>query len=533
MTANPSTIKRRKRVSKPVSCAISAAVLAGSMATMSSAASAQSGIPSLSYKGTITMYAAGYTPPIAGVKTAPGTVLDPEMQDAANAFEKMYPGITIKFEPGQRSFGSPQWYVSEAAAGNLPDVCWVPGYYVNVTLPVGLFQNLVPAFNQPNPFIPGNKKWISTMNAVALRADTEPGNTPGTSGIYVVNGDWGGIGFYYNKNLFREAGITAPPTTWNQLQADSVQIDVRLASKHVYAGAAIAPYMYNWLSHLFTANFLGINRMSTIFKMPAPYAAAYQSYFYANDGDWLNPAKNPELTTWFPLGKSLMDTWAPKDLDVPFTSAPGIDGTTFFLGQQVAYIFLNGYSIPAEIATLPKSQQFPVGYFEITSLKGTSSYATDLSVWQDNGGPTQDFQYGISSPKADSSMTSAKTAAATAWLQFISQPKWNSLIVNAEGHALPIIQGATASPALQPILKQLNSESKYYYPMALFDSLTAPSFQEIDGLYLEYVDGYISLGTALSEYDTDAASVIKAYNAAHPQLVASTIAYENKVLGVK
>ncbi len=86
---------------------------------------------------------------------------------------------------------------------------------------------------------------------------------------------------------------------------------------------------------------------------------------------------------------------------------------------------------------------------------------------------------------------------------------------------------------MQPILKQLNSESKYYYPMALFDSLTAPSFQEIDGLYLEYVDGYISLGTALSEYDTDAASVIKPTTLTHPQLVASTIAYENKVLGVK
>ena len=169
------------------------------------------------------MYAATYTPPITGVKTAPGTIADPEMQSAANAFEKMYPGIKINFVPGAREFGTAHWYISEAAAGNLPDVTWVPGYYVNVTLPVGLFQDLMPAFNKPNPFIPGNKKWISTMNPVALRADTVPGNTPGTSGIFVVNGDWGGIGFYYNKNLFKEAGITAPPTTWNQLQADSVQ----------------------------------------------------------------------------------------------------------------------------------------------------------------------------------------------------------------------------------------------------------------------------------------------------------------------
>ena len=533
MIANPSTTKRTKRATKAWGCAISAAVLAGGVtATLSSTASA-TGIPNLTYYGTISMYASTYTPPITGVKQAPGTIADPEMQDAANAFEKLYPGITINFVPGAREFGTPTWYVSEAAAGNLPDVSWVPGYYVNVTLPTGLFQDLTPAFNQPNPFIPGNTKWISTMNEVALRADTVPGNTPGSSGIFVVNGDWGGIGFYYNKNLFREAGITAAPTTWSQLQADSVQIDVRLASKHVYAGAAIAPYMYNWLAHILGANYLGLGKMSTIFKIPAPYAAAYQSYFYSNDGGWLNPSKNPALTTWFPLGKALMDTWAPKDVNVPFTSGASIDGSTFFLGQQVAYVFINGYAIPREVASLPKSQQFPVGYFEITSLKGTSPYATDLSTWQDNGGPTQSFQYGISSSKSDRSMTTAKTQAALAWLQFISSPKWNSLIVNAEGNDLPIIQGATTSPQLQPILNQLNSESKYYYPMALFDSLTSSSFQTIDGLYLEYVDGYISLGTALSEYDTDAASIISAYNAQHPQLVAETVTYENKVLGIK
>ena len=192
-----------------------------------------------------------------------------------------------------------------------------------------------------------------------------------------------------------------------------------------------------------------------------------------------------------------MDTWAPKDVDVPYTSGASMDGSTFFLGQQVAYVFINGYAIPREVASLPKSQQFPVGYFELTNLKGTSPYATDLSAWQDNGGPTQSFQYGIASSKADRTMTPAKIQAATAWLQFISSPKWDSLIVNAEGNDLPIIKGATASPQLQPILNQLNSESKYYYPMALFDSLTSSSFQEIDGLYLEYVDGLHLLGDGL------------------------------------
>ena len=142
----------------------------------------------------------------------------------------MYPGIKIQFvPPTANSAGySGQYYISEAAAGTLPDVTWVPGYYVNVTLPYGLFQDLIPAFEKPNPFIPGNTKWIDTMNPVALSLDIVPGNTPGRRGIFVVNGDWGGIGFYYNKNLFKEAGISAAPTSWNQLQADSTQIDAKL-----------------------------------------------------------------------------------------------------------------------------------------------------------------------------------------------------------------------------------------------------------------------------------------------------------------
>ncbi len=501
---------------------------------------AGTGRPNLSFKGTITMAAGGYTPPLKGVKIAPGTVADPAMQQAANAFTKMYPNVHIKFIPSTAQIGTPQWYITEAAAGTLPDVSSVPGYYVNITLPNGIYEDLLPTFNKPNPFIPGNKKWIDTMNTAALHIDQVPGNNTGgsggsgTSGIFVVNGDWGGIGFYYNKKLFAEAGISSPPTSWNQLVSDSQQLTSKLKSKGVYAGASFSPVIYNWFAHYFQANFLGLQKMQTINGIPATMGPAAQPYFYNHDGSWLNPAKNPKLTAWWPLGKQLTDTWAPKDVKVPEdTSTSTPNGVSLFLGQQVAYALVSGYAIPSEVAALPKSQQFPVGYFEIKDFKGSSPYATDLSVWQDNGGPETAFQFGIASPKSDRKMSQAKYEASLAWLQFITTPEWDTKIVNGENNALPIIKGAKATAALQPILNQLNAESKYYYPIALFDSLTGPAFNQIDGLYLSYINGYISEKKAISEYNSDADQIIAAYTNQHKQLIDQFTTYENKKLGIK
>ncbi len=530
-----STTTRARRSWTYAMCAT--ALVGSTTAAMSSTAGAATASPpKLTYKGTLTMYAGTYNPPLPGVKVAPGTVADPEMSDAAAAFEKMYPGISIKFVPASAEIGTGQWYISEAAAGSLPDVSSVPGYYVNVTLPNGLYQNLIPAFEKPNPFIPGNTKWIDTMDPYALRIDTVPGNTQGSTGIFVVNGDSSGIGFYYNKNLFKEAGISAPPTSWLQLEADSKQIDAKLSSKGIYAGASFAPVIYNWFAHLFQTNYLGLARQRTIANLPVSLASAWPSYFYDHDGDFLNPVKNPAMTAWFAAGKDVIQTWAPKDIDVPENTASTIpDGVQLFLGQQVAYVFTQGYSIPHQISQLPKSQQFPVGYFEIKSYDGTSPYATSLQTWQDNGGPAVAFQFGIAAPKSDRTMTPAKTQAALTWLQFISTPQWDSKIVDgSDGGALPIIKGATAPPGLQSVLNEYDSLANDTFGAgALFDSLTASSFETIDGLYLEYVDGYISLSKLVSQYDSDAASIMKTYNSQHAVAVAKLTAYENKALGVK
>ena len=124
-----------------------------------------------------------------------------------------------------------------------------------------------------------------------------------------------------------------------------------------------------------------------------------------------------------------MATWDPKDVDVPENTAPTIpNGQAMFLGQQVAYEFGSGYVIPQLVATLPKSQQFPVGYFELDSpnaFKGTSPYATNLPVWQDNGGPETASSLPSRPLSPTRAMTPAKFQAALAWLQFISTPKWD------------------------------------------------------------------------------------------------------------
>ena len=50
---------------------------------------------------------------------------------------------------------------------------------------------------------------------------------PGALGVYAYKGknygvpwDMGMVGFWYNKDLFAQAGIDAPPTTWTELLDD-------------------------------------------------------------------------------------------------------------------------------------------------------------------------------------------------------------------------------------------------------------------------------------------------------------------------
>ena len=71
--------------------------------------------------------------------------------------------------------------------------------------------------------------------------------------IYAYNGkqygvpwDMGMIGFWYNKKLFSDAGISAPPATWDELLTDMSKLKAKGVAPLAIAGKDMWPSMHLW-----------------------------------------------------------------------------------------------------------------------------------------------------------------------------------------------------------------------------------------------------------------------------------------------
>jgi len=456
--------------------------------------------PSLSYKGTITMYAQAYTPDVKGVYLSPGSQKLYAFEQAAQAFEKLYPGIHIQFV-NSNTYGSTQWYVTEAAAGLLPDISWVQSFLANSTLPKGVYTNLSPYFAQPNPFIPGNKKWTNIMNPRVLEMTKAP-----DGGQYVLNGDGVGTAFYYNINLFKKAGITKVPTTWAQLVNDS-----RILKAHgIDPGAFSSSLLYDWFQRIFDTYAIGQKKLDSLLAIDHSVGMLSSlDQIKGYEQGVLNPAKNPALTAWWPAVKDLLSLWNQSILEVPInnTNPAAPSSENYFLAQKVAMVY-DGTWLPAMFRNLPKKQQFPLGAFYINNLAGTSKYATGRVTSQSVVGPYAAFQYGVATQRADHSMTSAKLKAVIAWLQFFGTSKWDGKIVNELGSFVPTFRGAKALPADATYAEDFN---KSYLSLSLFETLTPQAQTQTNALFQEYVTGHISFQSAVSQYDQIAAQAVQQY----------------------
>jgi raffinose/stachyose/melibiose transport system substrate-binding protein len=190
--------------------------------------------------------------------------------------------------------------------------------------------------------------WKDTINPAAL-------------GVYSYNGkqygipwDMGMIGFWYNKDLFQQAGITAVPTTWSEYLADVQKLKDAGITPLAIAGKDKWPSM-----HLWTYLVLRVGGGDALAKM-------------ISSGDWNTDAcKN--------AGAEVLKLNALKPYQDGYESAT-YDNEAAAVGNGKAAMELMGQWAPAVQAadsTDKKGLGDKLGWFPFPSVEGGAGAATD------------------------------------------------------------------------------------------------------------------------------------------------------------
>lgn len=453
--------------------------------------------PKLTWHGTITFEAGGYTPDAPGVKLAPGSIHLHEYMTLAAEFEKLYPGIHIKFLTAT-PYGNLSVVETKMAAGQLPDLWWQQKAWPNSILPNGVVVNLKPYLKDPNPF-DGGKQWGSLIDKVVTATNVGPNGA-----LYVLNRGAVGTAFYFNKRLFKKAGISHTPTTWAQLLQDC-----KILKAHGITPGADVPY-YSWWSRLFLGNVLAHQMKKIMAAQPTVPTPTILDEAVAYHDGIMNPLKNPAIVGWWPLVKELYKYWDPNVSEIPVLNEPSgaTTGVDLFEAQKVAMVY-QGSWMPSDVKEL--KHPFAIGSFPFPSIVGSSPYATTANSSFDVGGWSGGLS--ISTPKADSSMNQpGKFKAVLTFLEFLATPQHDQAVVNELGANVATFVGVKADPGLGAVLKTLN-EKVDFKPIWGFSDLTAEAHDQIFPLFQEYVTGHISFAAAKQQYATLAGQAVASFAA--------------------
>ncbi|MFF4909244.1 extracellular solute-binding protein [Streptomyces sp. NPDC001260] len=148
----------------------------------------------------------------------------------AKKFEAQNPKVKVKIVQMENDAYKSKM-TALTASGKLPDIfhTWGGGV-LQQQVDAGLVEDLTDR----------TKPWADGMLSVAKQAYILGDKT------YGIPFDIGMIGFWYNKALFKQAGITAPPTTWSGFLDTVKKLKAKNVTPIALAGKEKWPGMYYW-----------------------------------------------------------------------------------------------------------------------------------------------------------------------------------------------------------------------------------------------------------------------------------------------
>jgi len=430
------------------------------------------------WTGTITMYAHDYTPN-SKVENSDNLTA---FQQVASAYEKAHPGITINF--ADEKFTDPaQTYRVKAAAGELYDAWWGQWQELNSTLPRGIAVDLTPYYKQKNPYISGNNAWQNAMNATVVAETQAPDGAH-----YNINGDFVGTAFFYNKDLFKKAGITSTPTSWPALIADCAKLKKAGVATPVTGVPLHGWFVRHWLSDFYAKNYATIAGYD---KLPSGVSALDEAVAIKKG---VLSTKDPRFMAWWPIFKQLAGYWDQQYLTQDTSTSDEPTRQEFISGQ--AAIYYSGSWIPNYLKTAKVAFNWGTFPFPVLSTS-VSPYAHGVNTAGFVGGPNADFQYAISTPKADKSMSqSGKFQAVLDWLRYIGTPGVIEKVVNEKGTYVPTWPGTKPKSGGNTTFASEANQTLRVITVGNASTQEDPAIQKAFSLYL---GGDLSLSGATSQ----------------------------------
>ena len=196
------------------------------------------------------------------------------------------------------------------------------------------------------------ESWIGNLLPAAVQPYTIDGK------IYGIPWDIGMVGFWYNKELFERAGVTATPTTWSEL----------LTVVQKIKGAGVTPIALGgkdkWPGHFYWA-YLAVR----VAGLEALQQAAETKSF-----------ENPDFVTAGARLKELVDL-APFQNGFLGAEYGSADGQAAHVGNGKAAMELMGQwanSVESEWSTTKKGLGDKLGFFEFPAVDGGKGKPTDV-----------------------------------------------------------------------------------------------------------------------------------------------------------
>lgn len=167
----------------------------------------------------------------------PRVVRTPQL--IADAFMEKYPDITIKWVRNKNVSGLEeeisQWFTTQIETGVCPTIAysWGTKFQYN-----DWYVDLTDYLNQPNPYVEGNEKWADLFDDYLWKTSTLRGMDGNIYAIPVMLFSGAATGWFYNKTVLDNCGVTTAPTTWKQF------MDAVSKVKNNFSGTALAPWSY-------------------------------------------------------------------------------------------------------------------------------------------------------------------------------------------------------------------------------------------------------------------------------------------------